>query len=258
MPQLREIQEGFFNAVLEGEPQALVGAIAPRGSALRSLALYRRLIRGNYTRVLMVTYPVLYRFVGERYFGVLARGYVHSHPSTSGDLFAYGQHLPAFLKELQVSPLLAELARLDWACHEVYQAADSQPISREALQTIASADPSRVTIRVHAAARVVRFPFPVHRIWLALQPDAPANEVIDLPLPDEETRVLVTRGEGRVQVTPLAPLDGLLLAVMANGKTLAEVERMAVESQPEFDVSRFWISVLTLGLISGFSVEESL
>ncbi len=257
MPRLREIQQGFSRAIVEGQHRALAEAIAPRGSALRSLALYRRLIRGNYTRVLQVTYPVLHRFVGERYFGILARGYFKAHPSTSGDLFPYGRHLPAFLTALQVAPLLAELARLEWACHEVHQAADAPWLSTDQILAIASADPSQVTVHVHAAARLVRVPFPAHRVWLALQPDAPANEVIDLPLPDEETSVIVTRGEGRVRVTPLATLDGLLLEVMASGKTLAEVERMAIESQPEFDFQRFWTTVLNLHVISDFSVKET-
>lgn len=256
MPRLREIQQGFFNAVLEGQHQAVVEAIAPRGAALRSLALYRRLIRGNYTRVLQVTYPVLHRFVGERYFGILARGYGKVHPSTSGDLFPYGRHLPTFLDALQVSPLLAELARLEWACHEVHQAADGPWLSKDQILTVASADPSRVTVHIHAAVRMMRFPFPVHRVWLALQPDAPAHEVVDLPLPDEETGVLVTRGEGTVQVTPLAARKYLLLEAMAHGKTLDEVERMAIESEPEFDCRRFWAAVLSLRVIDGFSVED--
>lgn len=256
MPRLRDIQQGVSKAIVEGQYRAAVEAIAPRGSALRSLALYRRLIRCNYTRVLQVTYPVLHRFVGERYFGILARGYFKAHPSTSGDLFPYGRHLPAFLNALQVSPLLAELARLEWVCHEVHQAADSPLLSRDQILTIASADPSRVTVHVHAAARIVRFPFPVHRVWLALQPDAPANEVVDLPLPEEETGVIVTRGEGRVRVMPLAARDYLLLEAMANGKTLVEVERMAIESQPEFDFQRFWATIINLRMISGFSIEE--
>ncbi len=257
MPRLCETQRAFAEAVTEGWPQAVVTMIAPEASALRSVALYRRLIRNNYVQVLKITYPVLHRFVGEQYFGIVARGYIRRHPSTSGDLFTYGRHLSVFLHELQVSSLLVELARLEWACHEIHQAADSTPVSQEHIQAIASVDSSRVTVRFHEATRLLSFPIPVHRVWLALQPDAPADKVVDLPLPEEETSVVVTRVCGKVQVTPLAKPDYLMLEALSQGADLASVEWIAIESDLEFDFQRLWATVLNLSLISGFSVKET-
>lgn len=256
MLQLREIQHAFSDAIIAGEHRAVAGAIVPKASALRSVALYRRLIRNNYVQALKITYPVLHRLVGDCSFGILARWYLKKYPSTSGDLFLYGCHLPAFLSELQLSPLLIELARLEWVCHEAYQATDAPPLASDQLDALASADPSQVTFQFHAAARLLSFPFPVHRVWLALQPEAPADEVVDLPLPEQETGVVVTRGNGKVQVTPLARTDYLLLEAMARGVDAASVERMAIESEPEFDFARFMITVLNLGVISGISLED--
>ena len=257
MPQLHEIQQAFSKAIVEGKYHAVTAAMAGDGLALRRVALYRRLIRNNYVQALKITYPVLHRLVGDRSFVILARAYLKKYPSTSGDLFPHGCHLPAFLSELQLSPLLIELARLEWACHEVYQAADSQPLSYDQLQALASVDPSQVTFQFHAAARLLSFPIPVHRAWLALQPEAPADEVVDLPLPEEETGVVVTRGEGKVQVTSLARTDFLLLEAMSRGVDAASVERIAIESEPEFDFPRFLATVLNLRIITGFSVTET-
>jgi hypothetical protein len=255
MLRLCEMQRAFAEAIVEGKYHAATAAMTTDRSALRSVALYRRLIRNNFVQVLKITYPVLHRFVGDRYFRVFARGYLKHSPSTSGDLFPYGRHLPALLNALQVSPLLAELARLEWACHEVYQAADSPPLSHDQLYALASVDPSQVTFHVHAASRLLSFPFPVHRVWLALQPEAPTDEVVDLPLPEQETGVVVTRGNGKVQVTPLARTDYLLLEAMARGVDAASVERIAIESEPAFDFPRFLTTILDLGVISGVSVE---
>ena len=256
MPQLCELQQAFAEAIVEGKYHAATAAMAADGLALRSVALYRRLIRNNYRQALKITYPVLSRFVGDRYFGIVVRGYLNVYPSTSGDLFPYGRHLPALLNELQGPPLLAELARLEWACHEVYQAADSPPLSQDRLQAIASVDPSQVTFHLHAASRLLSFPVPVHRVWQALQPDAHADVVVELPLPEEKTGVVVTRGDGKVQVTPLARADYLLLEAMARGVDAASVERMAIESEPEFDFARFMTTVLSLHVLAGFSVEQ--
>ncbi len=256
MLQLRDTQRAFAEAIAEGKYRAATVAMAADGLALRSMALYRRLIRNNYRQALTITYPVLLRFVGGRYFDILARGYLKAHPSISGDLFFYGQSLPAFLYELQVAPLLVELARLEWACHEVYQAADSPPLSQDRLQALASVDPSQVTFHLHAASRLLPFPIPVHRVWQALQPDATIDEVVELPLPEEETGVVVTRGDGKVRVTPLAMADYQLLEAMARGADAASVEQMAIESEPEFDFARFMTTVLGLHVIAGFSVEQ--
>ena len=258
MPRLCELQQAFAKAIVEGKSHAAAETMAEDGRSLRSLALYRRLIRNNFVQVLTITYPVLHRLVGPRYFDVLARGYLKRYPSMSGDLFSYGRHLSVMLFELQVPPLLVELARLEWVCHEVHHAADPPPLSQGRLQAIASADPAQVTFRLQAASRLLSFSFPVHRVWLALQPEAPADEVVELPLPEQETGVVVTRGEGKVQVTPLARTDYLLLEAMSCGADAASVERMAIESEPEFDFARFLATVLSLRIITGFSVTETL
>lgn len=255
MSQLRELQHSFTEAIVEGKYHAVTAAMAADGLALRSVALYRRLIRTNYTQVLAVTYPVLRRLVGQRYFDLLARGYLKNYPSTSGDLFSYGRHLPVWLLALQVPRLLVELARLEWVCHEVHQAADAPPLSQGQLDAIASADPSRAILGLSQAARLLRFSLPVHHVWLALQPDAPTDTAVDLPLPENETCLVVTRADGRIRMATLAGLDYRLLVAMADRKTVAEVEQMAIEADPGFDFTRFMASVLELGLLGSIDTE---
>ncbi|MBP8153757.1 MAG: putative DNA-binding domain-containing protein [Nitrospira sp.] len=258
MPRLCDLQQSFAEAIVEGKYQAATAAMATDGSALRSVALYRRLIRNNFVQVLRITYPVLHRFVGAGYFGVLARGYIKKYPSTSGDLFLYGRHLPALLQRLEAPLLLVELARLEWACHEVYQATDSSPLAPDQLQAMASVDPSRVTLRFHSTARFLSFPLPVHRVWLALQPDASSADVVDLPLPEEETGVIVARSDGKVQVTPLPWPDYRVVAALSHGTDVASIEQMALEYEPEFDFAKLMTTLLSLQVIAGCSIEEDL
>lgn len=256
MPRLCELQQAFAEAIVEGKYHATTAAMATDGLALRSVALYRRLIRNNYTQVLKVTYPVLHRFVGDCYFGVLARGYFKHFPSISGDLFLYGRHLPAWLQRIEAPPLLVELARLEWACHEVHQAADSSPLSPDQLHAMISADPSRVTVQLHPTARFLSFPVPVHRVWQALQPDASPDDVVDLPLPEEQTGVVVTRREGQVRVTPLNWLDYRLLEALSQGASVASIERFAREAESGFDFTRLMTTLLNLQVMAGISVKE--
>lgn len=255
MPRLCDLQQAFAEAIVEGKSHAVAGAMAEDGRALRSVALYRRLIRNNYVQVLKVTYPVLSRFVGRCYFEVLARGYLRRHPSTSGDLFLYGRHLPLFLLTLEAPRLLVELARLEWACHEVYQAADASPLSCDQFDAIASADPSRATFRLKPTARLLRCSMPVHRLWQALQPDASSDDEIALPLPEEDTGILVARADGRIHVTGLAAHEYRLLEAMADRKTVADIERLASDPPAERDAGQFMSTILNARTLSAFSIE---
>ncbi|MBI3605535.1 MAG: putative DNA-binding domain-containing protein [Nitrospirae bacterium] len=258
MSSLRNIQMLFSDAMTGQKHDAVAGELCrTKGSPLRSIALYRRLIRINYLQVLKITYPVLYRLVGERYFGILARGYLKLHPSTSGDLFPYGRYFPFFLEDLNVPALFTHVAKLEWACHEVYQAPDSLPVSWE-LQSIALTDPSRVTLQFHPAFRLLSFPCPVHRVWLALQPEAEAEQVVELPLLEEETGIVVTRPFQKVEVMPLAKRQYVLLEALYSGKDLASVYQMGVDSDPEFDLTLFFTELLKYQIVSGFSVGDSL
>lgn len=255
MPRLCELQQAFAESIIEGKYDVVAEAIVPGSSALRSVALYRRLIRTNYTQVLAVTYPALRRVVGPRYFDLLARGYLKRYPSTSGDLFLYGRHLAVFLLALEAPRLLVDLARLEWACHEVHQAAEAPLLSQERLDTILWADPACVTFHLNAAARLLRCSMPVHRLWQALQPDASFDEVVDLPLPEEETGILVARADGRIQVTGLTVDRYQLLEAMADRKTVADIERLAKESASEADVVPFMSTVLNEQTLAAFSLE---
>lgn len=256
MPQLCDLQQTFAEAIVEGKYQTATAAMATDGMALRSVALYRGLIRNNFVQVLRITYPALHRLVGDSYFGVLARGYIKKYPSISGDLFLYGRHLQALLQHIEAPPLLVELARLEWACHEVHQAADSSPLAPEQLQAMVSADPSRVTIQFHQTARFLSFPVPIHRVWQALQPDASPDEGVDLPLLEQQTGVVVTRLEGRIQVTPLNWLDYRLLEALSQGASIASIERFAREAESGFDFTRLMTTLLNLQVMAGISVKE--
>lgn len=258
MSALRDIQQAFAKSMVGGDHKTVAGELCPIGSSpLRMLTLYRRMIRNNYLQVLKVTYPVLNRLVGKSYFHAVAMGYVQFHPSTSGDLFSYGRFLPALLEELDVSPWLAEVAKLEWACHEVYQATDAPVLSCEQLQTITSADPSRITVQFHPASRLLCFPHPVHRVWRALQPDAPAEEVVDLPLPEEASGMLVTRPFQKVRVSPVGITRYPLLEALFSGEDLSSVSQMAMAFDPEFDLSRFLLDLLNQQIVIGISIRDS-
>lgn len=254
MPRLHELQRAFAAAMDEGRGLAAVTSMRAE-PPWRSLALYRRLIRHNYVQALTITYPVLCRLIGGHYFSVFARGYMKRYPSTSGDLFGYGRHFPLFLLQLESPRLLVELARLEWACHEVLQVADAPPLALGQFDVLTSVDPACVTVHLQPTVRLLRFSSPVHVVWQALQADGIAVAEIGGPLPEVEAYLLLTRVEGKVRVEELAALDYRLLTAMSDGRQVDEVEQMAMEVDPQFDFARFIAALMEMNALAGVSVE---
>lgn len=251
MSSLRELQHAFAAAMSGGKSFRVRAEMVPDRMARRSLALYRRLIRNNYVHTLKITYPVLHRFVGDSYFHTLARGYIRRYPSTSGDLFLYGRHFSCFLLSLNAPRILVELARLEWACHEVYQSAETPLFTKEHGESLASTDPSCVSFCLSPDVRLLRCSMPIHRVWHALQPDASSEEAVDLPPPVQDTGVLVVRSGGKIQVIDLGAHEYRLLEAMDDRKTVAEMEQMVNERDPQFEIAPFLVSLLELGVLGG-------
>src|SRR5205085_10758157 len=112
------------------------------------------------------------RLLGREFFRQLARGYIVRHPSRSGDLHAFGALLPAYLRKqaaLAGLPYLADVAALEWACHEVYHEADEQALDAGALARVPADAQARIRLHLQLATRFVASPFPVLAIWQANQ-----------------------------------------------------------------------------------------
>lgn len=184
-------------------------------------AIYRRNLLANLGGALAATYPVVLRLVGEAFFGEAARQFVLAFPSRSGDLNQYGAQFPEFLAGYpHASGLayLADVARLEWACHESYHAADAASLDFAALARVSAADHPRIRFSLHPAARLVRSAHPVAAIWEANQPHndgAPARA-------EGPDCVIVMRRAGVVTVAAVEPGCWTLAGAMAQGLTLGE------------------------------------
>jgi hypothetical protein len=119
-------------------------------------------------------------------------------------------------------------------------------------------DPACVRVHLQPTARLLRFSSPVHVVWQALQPESIAAAEIGRPLPEAETNILVTRVEGKIRMAALAALDYRLLDAMADGRQVDEIERMAMEMDPQFDFARFVASLMEMNALAGVSMETHL
>jgi hypothetical protein len=209
MSALAALQRGFMDALFDAGDTADAG-----------MRVYRRTVAANLHDALAATYPVVRRLVGDAFFREAARCHSREHPSRSGDLHAYGEHFARFLADYshaQALPYLADVARLEWACHECFLAAEGESLDFAALRRVDSERQGDIRFALHPAVRLVRSAHPIAVIWQANQPGGDGSAGGDGP-----DHVLVARAAGEVRVAGLEAREWDFLAALARGATFEE------------------------------------
>jgi hypothetical protein len=255
MDTLQRLQHDFSQAVFGAPPAGLPGAIrAGSLSAERRLAIYRNNVFANLREALRAVYPVVERLVGAEFFDHAANGFIRNCPSVSGDIEDYGETFAAFLARFpgaETLPYLADTARLEWACHQVFHAADHVPLALEKLAGVSPECYGQLRFRLHPASALLASDYPVHRIWETNQPDYRGDETVDLSLGG--VKLLLLRRRFEVEMQPLGAGEFAMLTGFAAGRTVADAYETALTSDAAFDLDAFLAQHVGGGTIVDFS-----
>jgi hypothetical protein len=238
MHSLREQQLEFARAVYEGG-SALENRVRANGlSGARRLQVYRNSIFAGLTEALRAIYPVIDRLVGGEFFEHTARHFIARHPSITGNLHDFGGEFPEFLATFpEASDLnyLPDVARLEWAYHEVFHAPDHPPLDVASLASVNPADYARLHWRLHPACRLLQSDFPILRIWQVNRDDTECMETVDLAAGG--IRLLVIRRGLEVDLETLGPGEHALLRALDDGRNFVAACESTLAVEPKFDVT---------------------
>lgn len=241
MPSLRELQETVAAALLAPAPDgALPLVVADRIAPAERLAVYRNNVRHNYREALRAVYAVVERLVGEHFFDHAADRYTHAHPSASGDIHAFGAQFAAFLAVFEPAaglPYLPDVARLEWAMHEVFHATAPPPFPLERLAALPDAAHPALRFRPSPACRLLASRWPVDRLWALNQPGVEWDDGFDLDAGG--VRLLVRRSGFEIELEPLPAADFALLVRLTAGEPLGAALEAAHAGSPDFDLAAF-------------------
>lgn len=226
---LRKVQEDFLAALLHGAAGRAAPHVAGSESAARRrIGIYRRNVLANLRGALYAVYPVIFRLTGEAFFNEAADRYAQAHPSRSGDLHEYGACFAGFLAQYahaQCLPYLPDVARLEWACHEVFHAADTAPFDFTRLAAAPEAGYPELRFRLAPAVRLLEPAYPSLRIWEINQDDYRGELTVDLD--SGSLPLLVRRQEYTLHIDAIAMADDIFLKGLAQGLTLEKVAELA-------------------------------
>jgi hypothetical protein len=257
MPELLAIQSDFGASLRDADLSAqaarwLAGDVALAG---QRLAIYRANMVAAADKALSAAYPVVRRVVGEEFFHGLARAYQRETPSDSGDLFDFGAGFASFLAAFphtQSLPYLPDLARLEWAAHRAYGAADSPAWDPSSLGCVAADRQDAIRFRWAAGTAVLASAYPVVRIWTLHQPEHQGEFAVDWSVPE---RALVAREDLLVTVSALGPGEAAFVAASLAGAALGDAATTALETDPGFDLGPLLARAVGAHLICGFTLE---
>jgi hypothetical protein len=253
---LRELQEQFAAGLLRKAP-AVLGRIAPgRFAPDRLLQVYRNNIAESLTGALAAVYPVIRRLVGEGFFGFAADTYMRRSPPRSGNLHDFGDDFDAFLAGFDPArelPYLPDVARLEWAWHRAFHAADGAPLPLDRLATVPPEHHGALRFRLHPSARLLASDHPVLHIWQANQHDS--DDVPPVNLAEGGVRLLVWRRDLTVAIEALGRGDYALLESFAAGRPLAAAADAALHAEPELDLAAALQHQVARGVVVDFTTS---
>ena len=258
MSELLALQHDLANALDDAAAAPRTERWLAGDAALieQRLAIYRANIAAAATKALVAAYPVTRQVVGEDFFDGLARAYQRAVPSTSGDLNDYGAAFAGFVADFphtQSLPYLPDLARLEWAAHRAYGAADAEACDGHALAQVAPAQQPTIRFEWAAGTAIVDSRFPIARVWLIHQPGFDGEFSVDWAVCE---CALVSREGFRVVVSALGAGDAAFIASSLGGAALGASAEAALAADAGFDLGALLARLMASNVICGFTLDK--
>ncbi len=246
---LAELQDSFQKALLAGD-DAVLAALAdgPRASRQTLLGVYRD---GYILRLIEFAqndHELLRVYLGDEAFEELVRACAAAHPSHTRNARYFCARLPEFLAAAppyDAHPQLAELAALEKALNDAFDAADAPVLGVADVAALPAAEWPALTFSPHPSAVRLDFSTNAADIWRALKDEAEPPEPCG---PDEPQRLLVWRQEN-AKFRALGAEEAMLWDEAAKGASFAALCEMAAfygdpggAAQRVADILHGWIA----------------
>lgn len=212
MTALAELEAWFLRLVTSGrgDPRGLIAG--------GELGIYAHAYGARLLEALRVDHPKLVAALGDERFAALVEGYVAARPPSSFTLRDYGVDLPRWLAGADAPPWAADLARLERARVEAFDAADAAPLTRDELATRAPEELPGLVLRWVPAAQVVTVAWSVDDTWSDLE-----DGVAPRPATAGPRTILVWRRDVEVIHRTLEADEAAVADAVATGASFADV-----------------------------------
>ena len=214
---MREAQAAIVATLLRGPDHLPAGLFAgDHAAVLRGLRVHANTISHARLVALEDTFPRTRDYLGEDEFNRLSRAFIDGGGAQGRSLALIGESFPGWL----VDPVAADLARVEWAWLESYNAPDAMALTLADLAGLDEAALLAFCVRRHPATRVVTL----------------ANAAAPLVDPDfaaETCALMVTRPDAAVLLHAVLPADVAAIAMADEMTPLGNLIARLAEDHPE-------------------------
>lgn len=212
MSPLHDLQEDFRAFLLRGDGQMLqrVSGTA-KVSAPKRLEIYFDAYRLRLLDALDSNYPVLHAWIGDEEFEKLGLAYLEAHPSTHFSIRYFGHRLAEYLatsEEYRDKPYLREMASLEWAMSETFDAPDSPLVILNDMAAIPADAWPEMRLRFHAPLHRLDLSWNVPIIWKAVNHHIASEKNATSCRGETSATPSPQRGEGKALPEIPAPAAG--------------------------------------------------
>lgn len=227
-------------------------------TAAERIEIYHAMYPLRMAEALSSDYPALQHYLGDAAFGELVRAYVQAHPSRGYTLNRLGDHLPGFVKTapgLRRPEFCHDLARLELAITEVFDAPETPPLSEAAIAAVPQEAWERAVLTPVAAFRLLSFRYPVNAYLQTVKDDHHDHPKARL----KDTWVAVYRRDYAGYRLELRRPAHDLLADLAGGRPLGEALARAARTggrraPSEHELFRWFREWVSGGVFGGVTI----
>lgn len=247
MTQLQSLQSAFQGALLHDQPMA-PGLLSARD--VKQFDVYRNAYRARLRGALRDNFEVLPLVMGDEAFDALANAYIDSHPSRHYSLRWFGHELSDFIaanESLVDHPAMLDLARMEWALRNAFDAAAAALLTAQQLAAIPATDWADLRLMPHPSVQLLELNWAVGPIWHALksgQDDLQAPEALD-------HHMLVWRQGMNTQWKSLTPPEVVFVQCLLAGQNFGSVCEALSQCVGEDKATATVVALLSEFLISG-------
>jgi putative DNA-binding protein len=202
-----------------------------RLGAIERIEIYADMYFYRLRDALKEDFGALCAVIGETGFHNLITDYLLVHPPSHFSLRYAGQCLPAFVRthvSAQRRPYLADLATLEWAILDAFDAPDAAPLDAAELARVPAERWPALRLKLTPTLQLLQLDWPVHTLWEAAQRREPPSEPVPQP-----TALRVWRQDFRVFHQPIDAAECAALRALAEGAAFADAcERMVRPGDP--------------------------
>jgi hypothetical protein len=220
--------------------------VAGKADAGRRFGIYRNNTLLSLTRHLKTMFPVTARLGDERFFDYAANAFIMRDPPKEARLAAYGSTFPQFLSRFPAcrhAPILAEMARLEWAVHESLISHEHKAIPASAFHTEES---SAVGVSLQPSLRFIITRWPLLDLWAGrIKSEAPLGRQI--------SRVAILRHGDDIGFFDVKPARYAFWHALQRGQTFNAAATRAFARDPQFNFVNEVLTLFRQGLVTAIS-----